>query len=256
MKLFFREIGQGKPLLILHGLWGASENWLPVAHLLQQQFKIILPDIRNHGQSPHAEEMNYQAMSDDIIELIHDLHLPCPPSIVGHSMGGKILMTLLLKQPELVDKPLVVDIAPLSYSSKDGGSHNKIIHFMGTFDLSQYSSWTLLKKAIQQYFPTERGQQLFLKNIRKTSSGFQWKINHTAIGRHFDEISGNPPALPHASYDKDITFVKGEHSHLIPGLECLQTQFPAARLIQIPGCGHWIHSEQPEKLAEIIKTHC
>ena len=76
MKLFYREIGQGDPLIILHGLWGASENWLPIARLLEDRFRVILPDVRNHGQSPHSNEMDYDVMSDDIIELIESLHTP------------------------------------------------------------------------------------------------------------------------------------------------------------------------------------
>ena len=86
MKLFFRTIGEGTPLIILHGLWGASENWLPIAHLLEDKFQVILPAVRNHGQAPHDEAMNYEVMSDDIIELVENLKLPVRPHIVGHSM--------------------------------------------------------------------------------------------------------------------------------------------------------------------------
>ncbi|MFR7810639.1 MAG: alpha/beta fold hydrolase [Butyricimonas faecihominis] len=78
MKLFFRTIGEGTPLIILHGLWGASENWLPIAHLLEDKFQVILPDVRNHGQSPHDEAMNYEVMSNDVIELIK-LNSPSVP---------------------------------------------------------------------------------------------------------------------------------------------------------------------------------
>ena len=256
MKLFFREIGQGKPLIIIHGLWGASDNWLPIAHRLEDQFRVILPDMRNHGQSPHSDTMSYEAMSDDLIELIQDLRLPEPPAIVGHSMGGKIVMALLLKRPELVTRPVIVDIAPITYSFKDGGRHDKIIHFMQDFHLADYSTWSALSEAIGHHFHSERGRQLFLKNIRRTPEGFQWKINYPVIGSHFEEISGCPGPFPHATYDQEILFIKGELSPLIPGIACLQKQFPAARLIQIPRCGHWIHAEQPEMLADAIKKHC
>ena len=253
MKLYFRKQGEGTPLLILHGLWGASENWLPIAHSLEDKFQVILPDIRNHGQSPHADTMNYEVMSDDIIELIEDLHLPVRPHIVGHSMGGKIVMALLLKRPDIVNKAIVVDIAPVSYSQRDGGSHNRIIDFMANFDLSRFKNRDEVRQAIEQHFKTERSQQLFLKNIKKTPSGFEWKINHQVISRHFDTISGCPGHLPHAVYEKEILFIKGQLSNLISDISCLQEQFPAARLKEIPRCGHWIHSEQPEKLAQTIR---
>ena len=253
MKLYFRKQGEGTPLLILHGLWGASENWLPIAHSLEDKFQVILPDIRNHGQSPHADTMNYEVMSDDIIELIEDLRLPVRPHIVGHSMGGKIVMALLLKRPDIVNKAIVVDIAPVSYSQRDGGSHNRIIDFMANFDLSRFKNRDEVRQAIEQHFKTERSQQLFLKNIKKTPSGFEWKINHQVISLHFDDISGCPGQLPHAIYEKEILFIKGEQSNLISDISCLQEQFPAARLKKIPRCGHWIHSEQPEKLAQTIR---
>lgn len=253
MKLYFRKQGEGTPLLILHGLWGASENWLPIAHSLEDKFQVILPDIRNHGQSPHAETMNYEVMSDDIIELIEDLRLPVRPHIAGHSMGGKIVMALLLKKPDIVNKAIVVDIAPVSYSQRDGGSHNRIIDFMANFDLSRYKNRDEVRQAIEQHFKTERSQQLFLKNIKKTPFGFEWKINHQVISQHFDDISGCPGQLPHSIYEKEILFIKGEQSNLISDISCLQEQFPAARLKEIPRCGHWIHSEQPEKLAQTIR---
>ena len=192
-------------------------------------------------------------MSDDIIELIEDLHFPVPPHIAGHSMGGKIVMALLLKRPDIVNKAIIVDIAPVSYSQRDGGSHNRIIDFMANFDFSRFKSREEVRQAIQEHFKTERSQQLFLKNIKKTPSGFEWKLNHRVISRHFDEISGCPRKLLHDTYDKEILFIKGEQSNLIADLSCLQQQFPAARLKEIPQCGHWIHSEQPEKLAQAIR---
>ena len=150
-------------------------------------------------------------------------------------------MALLLKRPELVNRAVVVDIAPVSYSQRDGGSHNRIIDFMANFDLSQLHSREEVKEAIQQHF-------------KKTASGFEWKINHRVISKHFDEISGCPSSLPNSTYDKEILFIKGEQSNLITGRECLQKEFPAARLVELPQCGHWIHSEQPEKLAQAIKN--
>ncbi|WP_059026562.1 alpha/beta fold hydrolase [Gabonibacter massiliensis] len=255
MKLFYREIGQGDPLIILHGLWGASENWLPIARLLEDRFRVILPDVRNHGQSPHSNEMDYDVMSDDIIELIESLQLPVRPCIAGHSMGGKIVMAILMKKPELIRKAVVVDIAPIAYTSSDGGRHSKIIDFMSAFNLRAYQTREEIKNAIESRFKTPQSQQLFLKNIRKTENGFEWKINHESIQKHFQEISGCPSRLPLSQYTREILFIKGEHSDLIPTDKTfLYEQFPAARFIQIPDCGHWIHSEQPEKLAQAIKT--
>lgn len=125
---------------------------------------------------------------------------------------------------------------------------------MANFDLSKLKTREDVQEAIRQHFRSERSQQLFLKNIRKTTSGFEWKINHPVISKHFHEISGSPDTLPYCTYDKEVLFIKGEQSNLITDLSCLQKQFPAARLMELPRCGHWIHSEQPEKLAEAIKN--
>ena len=136
------------------------------------------------------------------LNSLRTFKLPVRPHIVGHSMGGKIVMALLLKRPELVNRAVVVDIAPVSYSQRDGGSHNRIIDFMANFDLSRLHSREEVKEAIQQHFRTERSQQLFLKNIKKTTSGFEWKINHRVISKHFDEISGCRPHCPTARTTK------------------------------------------------------
>lgn len=255
MKLFFREKGKGEPLIILHGLWGASDNWLPIAQTLSDRFRVILPDLRNHGQSPHADEMDYESMSEDIIRFIEELQLPTPPCIAGHSMGGKVVMALLLKKPELVKKAAVIDIAPISYSTSDGGRHSHIIDFMSGFNLAAYDSREELTEAIKQRFRTERAQQLFLKNIRKTAQGFEWKINHQVINANFDKISGCPGKLPHNQYDREILFVKGGLSDLIPDTECLKKEFPKARMQVITDCGHWVHSEQPEALAQMMREY-
>lgn len=253
MKLHYREKGEGIPLIILHGLWGASDNWLPVANLLADRFRLILPDLRNHGLSPHSDKMDYHVMSEDIVELIDELRLPVRPFIVGHSMGGKVVMALLLKNPERIEKAVVVDIAPISYSLSDGGRHAYIIEFMSTFDLSAYQTRAELTEAIKKQFKSERSQQLFLKNIRKTADGFQWKINYPVLSANFNTISGSPSGLPFIRYEQEVLFIKGEKSDLIPDLNTLLPTFPGAKLAEIPQCGHWIHSEQPELLARTIR---
>ena len=112
MQLFYREKGidTHPPLIILHGLWGASDNWLPVADLLSHRFHVILPDLRNHGCSPHSSLFDYTILSQDTEELIGRLNLPQRPFLAGHSLGGKTLMHLVLKRPEIVEKAAIIDI--------------------------------------------------------------------------------------------------------------------------------------------------
>src|SRR5690606_19746564 len=112
MKLFYRELGgQGPNIIILHGLFGSSDNWLPQAKMLADRFHIYLPDLRNHGQSPHTDEFNYSLMAQDIKEFIQQ-HQISAPVVIGHSMGGKTAMALATHFPDVPARLVVVDIAP------------------------------------------------------------------------------------------------------------------------------------------------
>ena len=136
MELFFRKEGHPAlpPLILLHGLWGASDNWLPVARLLSEHFFVLLPDCRNHGHSPHAPENNYPALVKDLEEFIDQLHLPVKPFLAGHSMGGKVIMHLLLRSPRIAAKAAILDICPKTYPSME--EHCRLATFMTRFPLS------------------------------------------------------------------------------------------------------------------------
>jgi len=252
MKLFYREEGNGHPLLILHGLYGASDNWLPIAHLLSPFFRVILPDLRNHGHSPHHPEHTYEAMAEDIAELIHTLRLPVKPHLLGHSMGGKVVMSLILKNPSVSARNIILDIAPQTYPLSE--EHRRIFDFMHTADLTRFSSYNALRAHLASHFPTEREQQIILKNISRQKGKFTWKINTEAICNSRETLlswqeTGN-------SSTQEILFVKGEKSPYISHPETLKKTFPAALLSVVPDAGHWLHTEQPEKLAEIIRNYC
>lgn len=251
MRLFYREEGSGYPLLILHGLYGASDNWLPIAHLLSPFFRVILPDLRNHGHSPHHPEHTYAALADDIAELIDTLHLPVKPHIAGHSMGGKVVMSLLLKNPALTARNIILDIAPKTYSLSE--EHQRLFHFLHTADLSLFSSYDALKQYLSLHYPSIREQQIILKNITRQQRKFHWRINAEALYNAQDDLRSWPKT--EQRYTGDILFIKGENSPYIPDTGTLQKIFPAALLSAIPEAGHWLHTEQPEKLAELIRNY-
>lgn len=251
MQLFYREEGNGYPLIILHGLYGASDNWLPVAHLLNPFFRVILPDLRNHGHSPHHPLHTYEAMTEDVAALIDSLHLSVKPHLVGHSMGGKVVMSLLLKKPALTARNIVLDIAPQTYPLSE--EHQRLFHFIHTADLHRFPSYAALRQHLALCFPSEREQQIILKNITRQKGTFRWRINAEALYRAREEIrswqeTGN-------CCTQEILFIKGENSPYIPDTETLKKTFPAALLSNIPQAGHWLHTEQPEKLAEIIRAY-
>ncbi len=114
MKLYYRFSGQGEPLIILHGLFGSSDNWYSLAKVFAEHFSVYLVDQRNHGQSPHSDEMNYGLLTEDLKDFITE-HSIVRPIIMGHSMGGKTAMNFALKYPDQLSKLIVVDIVPKYY---------------------------------------------------------------------------------------------------------------------------------------------
>ena len=140
MQLFYREkgINTHPPLIILHGLWGASDNWLPVADLLSHRFHVILPDLRNHGCSPHSSLFDYTILSQDTEELIGRLNLPQRPFLAGHSLGGKTLMHLVLKRPEIVEKAAIIDICPQAYTLDRQTMHRSLSEYILTTPLQNF----------------------------------------------------------------------------------------------------------------------
>lgn len=253
MKLYYREEGSGYPLLILHGLYGASDNWLPIAHLLSPFFQVILPDLRNHGHSPHHPEHTYAALSDDVAELIDSLHLPVKPHIAGHSMGGKVVMCLLLQNPSLIGQSIILDIAPKNYPLSE--EHKRLFNIFHTTALQPFTSYDAIKKHLAPLLPSEQEQQIILKNIQKKGKNFDWKINTEALYNHRHALCQWPHELSDLQYNRPVLFVKGENSPYISSPEELKNNFPAALLSTLPDTSHWLHTEQPEKLAKLIRTY-
>lgn len=258
MELFYRTKGSPSypPLIILHGLCGASDNWLPVANLLAEHFHIFLPDFRNHGQSPHEDLHDYDVLSDDIISFINGLNLPRKPFIAGHSMGGKTLVAMLQKMPEIAEKAAIIDIAPKAYSYSPDSEHIRLLEFANANDLAGFSDRTGLTNFFLRYFPEAETCQLLMKNTRKTDQGFEWKINKKALVRNYKNIAGWPYTPPAHIYSKNILFIKGEFSDYIgkDDLPIIRDFFPRAILRTIPGASHRIHAEQPELLANALSS--
>lgn len=255
MKLYYRETGQGYPLLILHGLWGASENWLPVAKLLSDRFRVILPDLRNHGLSPHTTEMAYGDMSHDIAELIDTLNLPVTPFVAGHSMGGKIVMNLLLNKQEIVAKGIVIDIAPKHYIHANHSEHVKRLEFINLTDLSACGTRSEITHLLDSNFPNEAEKQVLLKNIRRTTRGFEWKINAKALCTCLPDLLNWPSDIPE-SCTKDILFIKAGNSDYLQeqDYQAVRQLFPQAAFVTLPGVSHRLHIEQPELVAQHIRN--
>lgn len=256
MKLFFREKGDKNlpPLIILHGLWGASDNWLPVARLLAEHFHIILPDCRNHGNSPHSSEHHYPTLVNDLKEFIECLNLAVKPYLAGHSMGGKVVMQLLLHEPQIAEKAAILDISPKTYTCDGNQWHEHLAKFMIQNPLSTYTRRAEVHDLIRRHFSTEQECQLLYKNLRKKNGGFEWKINASVLKNCLQELSTWPIPVGQSVFPGPVLFMKGENSAYLqtPDLKIIKSYFPQARLVSLPGASHWLHTDQPLLLSRLL----
>ena len=241
MDLHAKIMGQGPALLVLHGLFGTSDNWVSLARDWAKHYTVILPDLRNHGRSPHHPEMGYEAMTDDLLRLL-EREWVHRAFVIGHSMGGKVAMHLALGHPDLVERLLVADIAPKAYP----GGHEEIFRALQGLPVAELTNRPEAEELLLASIPDEAVVQFLLKNLaRAEEGGFRWKMNLEAIARHYPAILAAVPA--DASYDRPTLFLRGERSRYIldDDLPAIREQFPASRLETIPGAGHWLHADRP-----------
>ncbi len=249
MKLHFKKFGSGPPLIILHGVFGSSDNWKTLANHLMSTFEVYLVDQRNHGLSPHSDDFNYQVMTDDLKELLDDEQIE-KYSLLGHSMGGKTAMNFAIQYPEKIIKLIIVDIAPKRYPPRHQnilkGVHSLTLHEINTRkEADDLLSVTINNAGIRQFI---------LKNLSRNPEGlFYWKINWKAIEDNIQAIGA--PLLSHAVFSGKVMFIRGAQSDYILNEDepLLKKHFPNAVLITIKKAGHWVHAEQPAQLLALIK---
>lgn len=249
MKLFFRQMGEGQPLIILHGLFGSSDNWLTIGKALSEIYRVYLIDQRNHGQSPHSEEFNYLAMADDLKQFIEANNIS-NPIILGHSMGGKTAMQYAVNNPESWDKLVVVDIAPKSYPVH----HDSILEGLESLNLKELSSRNEADNSLSEYVPEFGIRQFLLKNLSRDVDGFKWKINLPVISKNIEIIGEGLNGRLGKS--KPVLFIRGENSNYIKETDftLIDESFPGAQIQTIEKAGHWVHAEQPEHFLSSLKT--
>jgi pimeloyl-ACP methyl ester carboxylesterase len=242
MQLNYQLLGQGPPLLVLHGLFGSLDNWRTLAKRMGAHYSTYIIDQRNHGRSPHSDYMDYPTLAADVAEFC-ETHGLTEVTLLGHSMGGKTAMQLVKDHPALVDQLIVVDMSPVAYPPH----HSAIIEGLQQIDLGQLASRTEANELLQAYVPEEGQRQFLLKGlVRDSAGGFKWRFNLDAIARHYDRIlAGITFDWP---FDRPTLFMRGEHSpYLAPeNQEPLDELFMNYELVTLEGAGHWIHAEKPE----------
>lgn len=250
MKLNFKKSGQGEPLIILHGLFGSADNWFSIAKELEKDFTLYLVDQRNHGDSPHSDDWNYQVMAEDLKELMDDEGLDSA-YIMGHSMGGKTVMTFAMNYPAKVKKMIVADIAPRFYPLH----HQRILEGLNAIPMGQLKSRKEADDILAKYINIPGIRQFLLKSLGRDENGkFIWKINLPVITEKIANVgeelkSGTP-------FEKPTLFMGGANSDYITekDKEEIERLFPNSHVIYIKDAGHWLHAEQPAAVIETVKA--
>jgi len=247
MKLFFREYGQGKPMIILHGLFGSSDNWLTQAKLFSGSYKVYTVDQRNHGQSPHSDTFDYPSFVADLAEFVDD-HSIANPVVIGHSMGGKTAMNFALAHPDKIDRLIVVDISPKAYDLE----HYTIVKGLLAIPIEKITSRNEADEVLSQHVPESDVRQFLLKNLqRKPDGGFSWKINLKIISEKLENIGLDLQV--EGSFEKPTLFIRGVKSKYVPDSDwdrILQV-FPNAKL-ETMETGHWVQAEKPQEFADVV----
>lgn len=247
MELFHRAYGEGPPLIVLHGLFGAGGNW----HTLSSKhfgeiYSTYALDLRNHGSSPHSDEFDYPSMAADVVEFA-GAHGLDRVHLLGHSLGGKVAMHVAIKWPDLVDHLVVADMSPLRARS----GHDDIIEALQSVDFARVESRADADALLAKRIPSEPVRQFLLKNLKRGDSGrYAWKMNLPAIVRNYSKIG---EALPDGVFEGPTLFLRGTRSRYIEPEDeaAISRIFPNATIEDIDA-GHWIHAERPQEFADAV----
>lgn len=245
--LYSRIEGQGKPLLIIHGFLGMSDNWKSFGSLYAAEgFQTHMLDLRNHGKSFHSDEFSYDVMSQDVLEYCKANNLD-KVSIIGHSMGGKVAMLFATTYPERVEKLVVADIGPKYYAPH----HQDILAGLNAVDFSAKPSRTEVEETLYPYIQDFGTRQFLMKNLYWVQLGqLDFRFNLKVFNKKI-EIIGT--ALPEKSiFDKPTMFIRGGNSNYILDTDLLEIKkhFPNFELVTMSNVGHWLHAENPKMFFE------
>jgi pimeloyl-ACP methyl ester carboxylesterase len=247
MKLNYKKMGSGRPLLILHGLFGSLDNWQTHGKKLAEYFEVYLVDQRNHGKSDWSNDFDYDLMAEDLRELIIDQKLE-DVLLMGHSMGGKTIMRYAQKYPASISKMIVVDMGVKSYPIH----HDKIIEGLKSINLDAVTSRGEAGKQLAKYIDNQSIRQFLLKNLYWIEKGkLAWKINLKVLERELPLIT---EALPAEESMVETLFIAGGQSNYIVESDypVIRKSFPLSDFYVIPQAGHWIHAEAPEEFIEEV----
>lgn len=248
-ELHFSTLGSGEPLVILHGLFGSGKNWQSHARQFADHFQVFTVDLRNHGESFHADEMNYSVMAVDVALLLYRLELSdC--DILGHSMGGKVAMMLALQNPDLVARMIVADIAPVAYFHH----YDDLINPILALPLATIESRAQAEQLLRQNIPEDQLRAFLLQNLVREPAGWRWRVNWKVIQRDMEWLTGFGDLPQDWLIELPSLFIRGEKSDYIGNaeIEIIKHRFSDCKIETITAAGHWLHAEKPEAFNRLV----
>lgn len=248
--LNYAQVGAGPHLLIIHGLFGSSRNWQSLSKQFASDFTVISVDLRNHGDSPHVDEMNFEAMALDVLELLDQLQIE-QVSVLGHSMGGKVAMKLCQLRPARIKQLVIADIAPITYRH----DYDELIDAVLSLDLSSISNRKQADAALVEGIPDQRVRMFVLQSLGTSSHGLYWKLNWAVIKKCMDEIIGFED-ISNWMIDTPALFIYGGQSNYINTeyRQLIEQHFKHCQFSSIDNAGHWLHAEQPQVFYHQVKA--
>lgn len=248
--LHYQEAGQGDTILLIHGLFGSLDNLGMIAKALKEHYHVVSVDVRNHGQSFHNNNMEYNELANDIIHVMDELKIKSA-HILGHSMGGKIAMQLAINFPERVNKLIIADIAPVEYPPH----HERIINGLKSINLTTTTTRKEADQQLAKYVETASVRQFLLRNLSMKNKCLAFKCSLNDIADCYPQIMAGFSLAQ--SYSGDTLFIKGGDSDYIQAThkDIITTIFPNSTAKIIQGTGHWLHAEKPAIFNKLVLNY-
>jgi pimeloyl-ACP methyl ester carboxylesterase len=249
MKLPVTSYGEtGTPVVVMHGLFGSGRNWMTAARRLSGDHRVFAVDLRNHGSSPHTETMSYPEMAEDVRETIESLGVG-PVALVGHSMGGKTAMLTALEHPEVVERLIVVDAAPVAYPP----AFVEYARAMRTADLSAVQRRADVDAQLADAVQAPGTRAFLLQNLILDDQGARWRPNLPVIEAALPAISGWP-SVEGLRYEGPTLFIYGGKSGYVQQdhRATIGSYFPQVRYAEVPEAGHWVHAERLDDFLAVL----
>lgn len=248
MTLYFQDEGSGEPLVLLHGLFGSSANLRTLARQLAERFRVLSVDLPNHGRSAHTKSMTYPDMSEALYNLSKRLATP-RLNWVGHSMGGKAIMHLALTHSDCVNRLVVMDIAPVNYDHR----HGEFFDAMCDLDLDRIGSRAEAERELSLTVTNSAIRKFLLQNLKRDGGRFTWRINLPVLSEFHDDLLAFPDVAG-STFSGPTLVLSGARSSYVSSAHyrTFLRYFPNAVFSVVQDAGHWLHIDQPERVASAV----